>query len=193
MTDHGRKPIRWANDLNTILKAVAAATARPRFTVPVADLALEISRARFRDSPIRAIEGGSLGDFEGALYPMPDRKGWAILYNKDVSPGRKRFTIAHEFGHYLMHRPLFPGGIQCSEESVTFRDGLELEAEADEFAAYLLMPLDDFRSQLPADAVPSLDDLSGVAQRYGVSLIACILRWLEYTSGRSMLVVARDG
>src|SRR5262245_58435756 len=29
--------------------------------------------------------------------------------------------------------------------------------------------------------------------RYGVSLIACVLRWLEYTSRRSMLEVARDG
>ena len=193
MTDHGRKPIRWANDLNTLLAAVAAATAQPRFPVRIADLAFEISRSRFPDSPIIAVEGRSLGDFEGALYPMPDRKGWAILYNKDVSPGRKRFTIAHEFGHYLMHRPLFPAGIQCSEESVTFRDGPGLEAEADEFAAYLLMPLDDFRGQLPADAVPSLDDLSATAERYGVSLIACILRWLGYTSRRSMLVVARDG
>jgi IrrE N-terminal-like domain len=161
--------------------------------VAVADLALEISRSRFPDSPIIAVEGGSLGDFEGALYPVPDRKGWAIIYNKDVSPGRRNFTVAHEFAHYLMHRPLFPEGIQCSEESVTFRDGPELEAEADRFAAYLLMPFDDFRNQLAKDAVPSLDDLSAAAKRYGVSLIACILRWLEYTSRRSMLVVARDG
>lgn len=193
MTNHGRKPIRWAHDLNTLLAAVAAATGQPRFPVAVADLALEISRSRFPDSAVIAVEGGSLGDFEGALYPMPDRKGWAILYNKDVSPGRRRFTIAHEFGHYLMHRLLLPDGIRCSEESVTFRDGQELEAEADEFAGYLLMPFDDFRTQLPADAVPSLDELSVAAERYGVSLIACILRWLEYTSRRSMLVVARDG
>jgi hypothetical protein len=93
MTDHGRKPIRWANDLNTLLAAVAAATAQPRFPVRIADLALEISRSRFPDSPIIAVEGRSLGDFEGALYPMPDRKGWAILYNKDLSPGRKHLRI----------------------------------------------------------------------------------------------------
>jgi hypothetical protein len=193
MTDHGRKPKRWANDLNTVLAAVAAATGQPRFPVAVADLALEVSRSRFPDSPIIAVEGGSLGDFEGALYPVPDRKGWAILYNMDVSPGRRHFTIAHEFGHYLMHRPLCPEDIQCSEESVTFRNGLEPEAEADQFAAYLLMPFDDFRNQLADDAVPSLDDLSAAAERYGVSLIACTLRWLEHTSRRSMLVVARDG
>ena len=46
---------------------------------------------------------------------------------------------------------------------------------------------------MPADHAPSLDALSAAAERYGVSLIASILRWLECTSRRSMLVVARDG
>src|SRR5262249_25263506 len=69
----------------------------------------------------------------------------------------------------------------------------ELEAGADTFAAYLLMPLEDFRRQIPADADPTLDDLSSAAERYGVSLIACVLRWLEYTTRCSMLVISRDG
>ena len=69
----------------------------------------------------------------------------------------------------------------------------DLEQEADTFAAYLLMPLDDFRLQLPDDAVPEVDDFSSLADRYGVSLISCIIRWLEYTRRRSMIVVARDG
>ena len=190
MTDHGRKPKRWANDLNTILAAVHG---EGRFPVPVEQLATEYSRLRFPDAPVVAVEGRPLGSFEGALYPVRDGKGWAVIYNSAVSDGRRRFTIAHEFGHYLMHRPLFPGGLECSEESVTFRDGSELEKEADEFAAYLLMPFDDFRAQLPADAVPSLDDLSALAERYGVSLISGILRWLEYTDRRSMLVISVDG
>jgi hypothetical protein len=190
MTDHGRKPIRWANDLNTIL---AAAMGEYRFPVPVERLAREYSGLRFKDAPIVAIDGRALGKFEGALYPVRGGKGWAILYNTDVSDGRRRFTIAHEFGHYLMHRSLFPKGLECSEEAVTFRNGDELEAEADTFAAYLLMPLDDFRRQIPADAEPTLDDLSAAAERYGVSLIACVLRWLEYTTRRSMLVISRDG
>ena len=88
-----------------------------------------------------------------------------------------------------MHRSLFPKGLECNEEAVTFR----LKAEADTFAAYLLMPLDDFRRQIPADADPTLDDLSAATERYGVSLIACVLRWLEYTTRRSMLVISRDG
>jgi hypothetical protein len=190
MTDHGRKPIRWANDLNTIL----AATFRDeRFPVPIGEIICEYSRLKFPASPVVAVEGRALGKFEGALYPVHDNKAWAVVYNSAVSNGRRRFTLAHEFGHYLMHRTLLPDGIECGEDAITFRDGGDLEAEADEFAAYLLMPLDDFRRQIPSDADPTLDDLSAVAERYGVSLIACVLRWLEYTTRRSMLVIARDG
>jgi hypothetical protein len=190
MTDHGRKPIRWANDLNKIL---SAAFRDERFPVPVEDIVCEYSRLKFPTSPVVAVEGRALGKFEGALYPVHDGKAWAVIYNNAGSEGRKRFTIAHEFGHYLMHRPLAPPeGFQCSENSVTFRDGDEIEQEADEFAAYLLMPFDDFRKQLDDDAVPGLEDLSALAERYGVSLISCVLRWLEYTRRRSMIVISRD-
>jgi Zn-dependent peptidase ImmA (M78 family) len=90
-----------------------------------------------------------------------------------------------------MHRSLFPQCLECNEEAVTFRNGDELEAEADTFAAYLLMPLEGFRRQIPDDADPTLDDLSAAAERYGDSLIARVLRWLEYTTRRSMLVFSR--
>jgi hypothetical protein len=56
-----------------------------------------------------------------------------------------------------------------------------------------MMPLDDFRMQLAADDVPQIDDFSALAARYGVSFTSCIVRWLEYTSRRSMIVVSRDG
>lgn len=189
MSDHGRKPKRWANDLN---KIVALALGDGRFPVPVVEIATDYFRQKFPDEPIVEVKGGPLKSFEGALYPVHGGKGWAIIYNSDVSPGRRRFTIAHELGHYLMHRALFPDGLECSEEAVTFRDGDELEMEADEFAAYLLMPFDDFRAHIAADVAPGLDDLSAMAERYGVSLISCILRWLEYTQRRSMIVISRE-
>ncbi len=188
MTDHGRKPKRWANDLNTILAAVPG----ERFPIGVERLAIEYAKQRFPESPIVAVEGDSLGKFEGALYPVPEKHGWAIIYNNDVSPGRRRFTVSHEFGHYLMHRSLMPK-FECGEDVVTFRSGEDLEKEADTFAAYLLMPFDDFRAHIAADAKPTIDEFGAMADRYGVSLISCILRWLEYTSRRSMIVVSRDG
>jgi hypothetical protein len=68
-----------------------------------------------------------------------------------------------------------------------------LESQANEFAANLLMPLDDFRNNIGAKDFPSLNQLGGSAERYAVSLIAAILRWLSYTSRRSVLVVSTEG
>jgi hypothetical protein len=68
-----------------------------------------------------------------------------------------------------------------------------IEQEANCFAAGLLMPFHDFRSQIPAKSRPTLDDIGACADRYGVSLIAATLRWLEYAERRSVLVVSRDG
>ncbi|MGE3990130.1 MAG: hypothetical protein AB7F49_19610, partial [Pseudorhodoplanes sp.] len=61
------------------------------------------------------------------------------------------------------------------------------------FSATLLLPLDAYRRQDPDRRNVDLDVMSGCADRYRVSLIAAILRWLEYTDYRAVLVVSRDG
>ena len=48
--------------------------------------------------------------------------------------------------------------------------------------------------QISATAKPTLDEIGQVAEeRYGVSLIAATLRWLQYTSHRAILVKSIDG
>ncbi|MBM1170196.1 ImmA/IrrE family metallo-endopeptidase [Microvirga arabica] len=189
----GKKPGRWAADLTVLLNAAFPTN---RFPVDVEALALDYSRQCWPDDPILKVVGESLPGFEGALVPMGrPRKGWGILYNNDgVSDGRRRFTVAHELAHYLMHRHLMSeDGVRCDETSVSRRDGKGIEKEADEFAAALLMPLDDMRRQIAPKDKPDLTALSTCADRYGVSLLAVTLRWLEYTERRSLLVVSRDG
>jgi len=187
-------PLRWANRVTRILNTVFG---EERFPVKVADVARELSQQLFPEDPISLVKGASLPGFEGALYPDPSgKKGWAILYNTDIaSPGRVNFTLAHEFGHYLVHRLDHPEGLQCSQQDMVRWDSAyrQLEQQANQFAAGLLMPLDDFRRQIDDHAKPGLDDISGCADRYEVSLIAAILRWLEYTTRRAVLVVSRDG
>lgn len=183
---------KWATELTQLLRAVLG---DERFPVDVEKLAMEVSASRFPRDPLKAIKGGNLPGFEGALYPLGDpRDGWAIIYNNtNVSPGRIRFTTGHEFGHYLAHRHLLPDGIECGDKAVIQRAGTGIEKEADEFAAYLLMPFDDFRKRVSATDKPGIDELSACAERYGVSLVAAIMRWLEYTERRAVLVVSRDG
>ena len=98
-----------------------------------------------------------------------------------------------------MHRELieedasFDGRIYCDENAIVRRNGSGIEQEADEFAAALLMPFHDFRRQLQAKQRADFDTLSRLAKRYGVSLTAAVLRWLEYTETRAIMVVLNEG
>lgn len=184
----------WAIRISRILNAVLG---EDHFPIEVAQVAKEISQQLYPDDPITRITGDKLRSFEGALVRAPSgRKGWGILFNTDIaSPGRINFTLAHEFGHYLLHRASYPEGFNCSTEDMVRWDTEygRVEHQANVFASYLLMPLDDFRRQLSPSSVPDLDALGGCADRYDVSLTAAALKWLSYTERRAVLVVSRDG
>ena len=185
-----KKPQACANSISSMLNIVLGAD---RFPVKVDELALEYSRQCFADSPIDRIQGEDLDGFDGLLKANKSRSKWLILYNSaTTSEGRKRFTIAHEFGHYILHRhqqDLF----ECSDGDIETGDnnGRDIETEADLFASTLLMPLDDFRRQVDGQSI-SFDLLSHCADRYGVSLTAAALRWTEIAPRRAVLVASRD-
>jgi Zn-dependent peptidase ImmA (M78 family) len=109
--------------------------------------------------------------------------------------GRSAFTLGHEFGHYVPHRDLietdadFAGCVYWNEESILQCGGGGIEKEVDRFAAALLMPLHDFRRQLPRERA-DFERRSEPAKRYSVSLTAVILRWLEYTERHAMMIVS---
>ncbi len=172
----------------------AAMPSDERFPVSVPDLARDYTAQVFPDDPIREVDGAPLPGLEGALIRIPSpRGGWGIAYNnRIVSARRITFTLAHEFGHYLVHRHAYPEGIQCSEDDI-LQGARTIEREADRFAADLLMPFDDYRLQVPAKVAADIEILSGCADRYGVSLLASTLRWLSYTERRAVMVVSRDG
>ncbi|WP_412776578.1 ImmA/IrrE family metallo-endopeptidase [Thalassospira lucentensis] len=189
-------PEHWANILTKILDVMPVQDYQ-RFPVDVIELAKQYSAQRFPGDQISLVKGAALDDFEGALYKAPaGKEGWGIIYNSDLgSVGRINFTVAHEFGHYLLHREKFPNGFECNEDDMLRWDSEygRIENEANRFAANLLMPLNDFRQQIDPRIKPTLEMLSDCANRYSVSLIAVTLRWLEYTECRSVLVVSRDG
>jgi hypothetical protein len=114
------------------------------------------------------------------------------LYNPLItSRGRINFTLGHEWGHYLCHRHLRPEGIECGVQDVVGATR-DIEQEADRFASYLLMPMDDFRDQTRGQTMTA-DVLRHCANRYEVSLTAAALKWLEATSQCAAVVVATNG
>jgi IrrE N-terminal-like domain len=170
---------------------------KDRFPVDVPVVAKEYSAQRYPGDPVSLVVGRSLPGFDGALYRAPaGKKGWGIFYNSAIaSEGRINFTLGHEFGHYVIHRLAYPDGIPCGEQDIVRWDSEygQIEHQANVFSAGLLMPLDDFRRQIPERDKVDLDMISHCADRYRVSLIAAVLRWLQYTARRAVLMVSRDG
>ncbi len=197
-----KSPIKTANELSILLRTVLG---EDRFPVNVEALALE--RSRNNSDPITSIKGLEIDGFEGMLRAHRKKPGWKILYNKQTRyPGRERFTLAHEFGHYLLHRePLTEDAYKAGKLSSSYdfechplqlnqwkKHEKEREEEADTFASYLLMPIDDYRSQATKQEV-TREFLKHVTDRYGVSLLAAVRKWIEFTADRAAMVVARDG
>lgn len=87
--------------------------------------------------------------------------------------GRKRFTICHELGHYVIHQGSLEPTVFCRRIEVVDEGEpgpgddprAELEREADAFAAALLMP-----AALVAERRAALDDdLAALCAEFGAS------------------------
>ncbi len=187
-------PVEWAHFINLALNQ---AFGPERFPMSVVETAKMFTASKFPHDPIAIVEGHELPGLEGTLVPNPQGNGeWAIYFDISNSTKRRaRFTLAHEFGHYLLHRHRYPRGFQCSLEEIPLHDRqmARLEQEADLFAAHFLMPLDDFQKQIAPSEFTDMNMLGCAADRYGVSLTAAIRQWLRYTQQRAVLAVSQDG
>lgn len=65
--------------------------------------------------------------------------GYIIRVNRHDSPGRQRFTVAHEISHFLLHRHLIGSGIS---DDALYRSNQsdQIEWEANRLAADIVMP-----------------------------------------------------
>lgn len=76
---------------------------------------------------------------------------WKIYINVYESEVRKRFTLAHELGHFVCHRDKYTMSGTSEPDQIFFRDEETLspiEQEANNFAANLLMPEQKFRDEV---------------------------------------------
>ncbi len=89
--------------------------------------------------------------------------------------GRTRFTIAHEIGHWELHRGrTFRCRVDALEEN--FSSSRDAEKEADTFAAHLLMPSALFKPAIKAMGQPNFKQLGELATSFDTSLTATALR-----------------
>lgn len=187
----------WASKVSVYAREGKRLLGLPRFPIRIEEIAPHYTKSIFPQDPITMIQGEDFGGkFEGALFPNAARDEWAILYDKGhASQGRVNFTQAHEFAHYLVHRHLTDKPFQCSRRNMMEwnTEYGRMEAEANSFAAFVLMPPDDFRDQTKNFKKPTLAQFKLLTDRYEVSLTAAVLNWLKITKSRAMIVVSRDG
>jgi hypothetical protein len=118
--------------------------------VPVEDIADSCFGLHVRDvDDLRAAPGvPELEDTKGLSGLLLPSVGeiWVNGHESQQWPGRRRFTISHELGHWCLHRT--DGAVWCRRHAIDPPEGEDAprparppaEAEADEFAAALLMP-----------------------------------------------------
>lgn len=114
----------------------------------------------------------------GLLFPA-ERRIFVNALEAQRSPGRRRFTIAHELGHWELHRSAgdetharFCRTDEVGGSAEDLRRTKRIEQEANRFAAALLMPADLVREQAKELRL----NVKLLAQRFGVSEMAMQVR-----------------
>lgn len=103
--------------------------------------------------------------------------GGLIRVNAAVSePGRRRFALAHELGHWFLHGDTTQVSV-CTGTQIHAYSGSTEELEANAFAGQLLMPTRFMRETYTE--VPSLGLVKTAALDLGTTLTATAVRLVE--------------
>ncbi len=155
-----------------------------------------IEEANFPIARLAAAEGiklevGGLSGADAWLIRKQNGRGVIRLNERIASGRRRRFSIAHELGHWVMH-PEVEQGYLCTAEDLSDYYRSPVEAEANWFAATLLMPkLKIAKAYRHAD--PNFKVIIRIADEFGTSLTAAGRRLIEVSSQPIWLIESVDG
>ncbi|MES2493241.1 MAG: ImmA/IrrE family metallo-endopeptidase [Pseudomonadota bacterium] len=138
--------------------------------------------------------------FEAALITDQAKALGAILVRAGVSPQRRRFSIAHELGHFLMpsHLPPLGGEFLCSSADLAALSKHEhgrharREAEANQFAAHLLIPPPILEAKLGSHPL-DLAEIGRLARTFDVSREAMARACVDQCASAAAVIMVSDG
>lgn len=111
---------------------------------------------------------------EGTIKKTGDQS-FTITISPDQNRQRRNFTIAHELGHLFLHMGfLTDEALWREQDQKEYRrfGSSEEEYQANEFAAALLMPIEDYDAILKAKAVNNRVNIQEIANYFHVSYSA---------------------
>lgn len=158
-------------------KSIATPAQEPKLWGGVDDIVKDLAAKGFINGSVvdieKIIKSKGVGivyddslDSSTSGYLRKTNGSWVIGVNKKHHRKRQRFTLAHEFGHFILHK----NEDMVFEDEVLFRDEnlTAIEYAANRFAAELLMPQDLFVGSIKKGET-SLEDL---AEKFEVSTLA---------------------
>jgi len=131
--------------------------------------------------------------FDGALIRIIGKARGKIAINANIrEAGRKRFTLAHELGHYILPGHAHQSTACRPRDIERWTSSMPtIELEANRFAAALLMPkmlvLQELRAQ------PSLEQARSIGQKCQTSLTAASSRLVELSTYPIAMVWSASG
>ena len=122
-------------------------------------------------------------DMAGLLDYGDDSDGAQIFISESDSEKKRNFTIAHEVGHLLLHKPDANGGrFKIDRYGLkTLTEKSMEETEADYFAAELLAPRHKLKEIVFKARMPEWDLINYCSAYFNVSksVIVNRLKWLK--------------
>ncbi|MBE2222763.1 MAG: XRE family transcriptional regulator [Anaerolineae bacterium] len=128
-------------------------------TVLEQDVGLRVFYMKFEDSKF------------SEMYYYDDELGGCLAVNQNHPAERRRWSLAHGYAHFLVHR---------YQSAIYYENTYQREQFADFFAKYFLMPTNGitrhYNNLLQSKSKPTIGDLCVLANYYGVSLSALVRR-----------------
>jgi len=116
-----------------------------------------------------------------------------ITVDKKIrEPGRKRFAIAHELGHFELHKAKDQIANCTDEMFLSWYKSRPEEPEANVFAAEILMPGEIFKKHSNL-ASPNFDEIRNLAETFRTTITATAIRYIEHTHHPCTLIVSESG
>ena len=146
---------------------------------------------------IQEIQYAELKSFEGTLIANDSKTEGIIVINAGARHHRQRFTLGHELGHFMI--PRHGHNMRCSSADMAVRSSkmmtahAEMEAEANQFSAELLMPRRLLREFGFLSKEPSINDIKTAADRLDVSFQAMAVRFVDLHDYPITFVMSRNG
>ncbi len=135
------------------------------------------------------VKEGPLKSAEGRLIRKKGR-GIVHIRNSFKFEGRRQFTIAHELGHWELHKGV--SQFLCEESDMRDYGHSPMEMEANCFAAELLMPTGHFRDAY-GKAYPSFSLIESLAEEFNTTLTATAIRLADTSKFRIIIVWFQKG